>query len=273
MPVDRLADGSVVSFLDGRVRAQRVFAQAPLLEGPGQQDFPAAAPASSDGGSGAWLVYVNHEARGPEMLPALTERPKSFDEYLPGGGGDQVRLLHYGFKGGLGQPGTPIDVTEPGRDVWRPAVATAGDGSVLVVWTEKRDDNWDLFARRYDPKTSSFAPEQRLTDSPGPDTDGVLATASDGTIWMAWQSWSNGQADILLVPIGGNGRSSVRAPQDQRDAGQRMGAEHRRRQERSHPRCLRQLPGGKPRRRAADPRARRHAQPRRSRWRVRPRSR
>ena len=45
VPVDRLADGSVVSFLNDRVRVQRVFAQAPLLESPGQQDFPAAAPA------------------------------------------------------------------------------------------------------------------------------------------------------------------------------------------------------------------------------------
>ncbi len=211
LSVDRLADGSAVSLLDNRVRVQRVFPHTPLIEAAGQQDFPAAAPDTSDGGSGAWLVYVNHEPRGPEMLPALTEQPKSFDEYMPRGGGDQVRLIHYGFKGGLGGPGAPIDVTEPGRDVWRPAVASAGDGSILVVWTEKRDDNWDLFGRRYDPRNSSFSPERRLTDAPGPDTDGVLATAADGTIWMAWQSWNDGQADILLVPIGGDGRLS-RAP-------------------------------------------------------------
>jgi hypothetical protein len=209
LPVDRLADGAAVSLLNERVRAQRVFPHTPLLESPGQQDFPAATPATTDGGSGAWLVYVDHESRGPELLPALTERPGSFDEYVPKGGGDKVRLLHYGFMGGLGRPGTPIDVTEPGRDVWRPAIATARDGRVLVVWTEKRDDNWDLFARRYDPKTSSFSPEYRLTRSPGPDADAVLATAPDGTIWLAWQSWTDGQADILLVSIGDNGESST----------------------------------------------------------------
>ncbi len=47
----------------------------------------------------------------------------------------------------------------------------------LIVWTEKRGDNWDLFSRRYDPKTSSFSPELRITDQPGPDSDAVLATA------------------------------------------------------------------------------------------------
>ncbi len=208
VPLDRLADGSTTSLLNDRVRVQRVLPHSPLLEGSGQQDFPAAAPAMMDGGSGAWVVYVHHESRGPEMLPALHDRPEKFDEYMPSGGGDQVRLLHYGFKGGLGQPDTPVEVTEPGRDVWRPSVATAGDGSIVVAWTEKRGDNWDLFARRYDPKTTSFSPERRLTNAPGPDTDGVLAMAADGTVWMAWQSWSNGQADIHLIPIGADGSST-----------------------------------------------------------------
>ena len=94
---------------------------------------------------------------------------------MPTGGGDQVRLLHFQN----GKAGPPLDVTEPGRDVWRPAVATAGDGSVVVVWTEKRGDNWDLFSRRYDPKTSAFSPELRITDQPGTDSDAVLATAAE----------------------------------------------------------------------------------------------
>ncbi len=70
--LDRLAHGSIASALDGRVRLQRVFPHAPLIEGPGQQDFPAAVADSKDG---AWVVYVHHESRGPEQLPALTERP------------------------------------------------------------------------------------------------------------------------------------------------------------------------------------------------------
>ena len=143
------------------------------LKGPKQQDFPAAAADSQ--GAGAWIAAVWHEPRGPELLPAVNEQPKNFADSCPPAGGDQVRLLHFQN----GKAGEPLDVTEPGRDVWRPAVATAGDGSVVVVWTEKRDDNWDLFSRRYDPKTSSFSPELRITDQPGPDSDAVLATAAE----------------------------------------------------------------------------------------------
>ncbi len=58
----------------------------------------------------------------------------------------------------------------------------------------------------HDPKTGSFSTVERLTDQPGPDTDAVLATASDGTIWMAWQAWRGGQADIELAPLGKDGK-------------------------------------------------------------------
>jgi hypothetical protein len=197
--LDRLADGSVVSFLNDRVRAQRAFPHAPLWEGANQQDFPAAAPSAA--GSGAWVAAVWHEPRGPELLPAVTERLKSFADSVPTGGGDQVRLMHVSTEGGIAKSGEPLDVTVPGRDVWRPAVATAGDGSVFSVWTEKRDGKWNLFSRRYDPKPRSFAGEQRLTELAGPDSDAVLATAVDGTVWMAWQAWTGGQADILLAPL------------------------------------------------------------------------
>ncbi len=198
--VDRLADGTPLSFLNDRVSVQRVFPHAPLYEGPNQQDFPAATPDSQ--GAGAWIAAVWHEPRGPELLPAVRERPKDFAEFTPTGGGDQVRLFHFQN----GKPTAPLDVTEPGRDVWRPAVATAGDGGVIVVWTEKRGDNWDLFGRRYDPKTELFSPELRMTEQPGPDSDAVLATAANGTVWLAWQAWTSGQADILLVPLDGTGK-------------------------------------------------------------------
>ncbi len=92
-------------------------------------------------------------------------------------------------------------MTEPGRDVWRPSLAIAGDGGLLVAWTEKRDGHWDIYGRRFDPRAGSFSDERRLTDQAGPDADAVLASSGDGSVWMAWQSWSGGQADILLARL------------------------------------------------------------------------
>jgi hypothetical protein len=210
--LDRLAGGAIVSLLGNRVRAQRIFPHAPLLEGPRHQDFPVAVADRTT--AGAWVAYVEHEPRGPELLPAFTERPNDFADFVPTGGGDQIRLLQFSIRDGAGQAaGPPIDLTGAGRDLWRPAVAQEGDGSVLVVWTEKRGENWDLFGRRYDPRTRSLSAEERLTDQPGTDTDAVLATAADGTIWLAWQAWSDGQADILLRPLSAAGKP-VGAPFD-----------------------------------------------------------
>jgi len=202
--VDRLADGSAVSLLGDRVRAQRVLPHTAVVEGPGQDDFPAAAADAAS--ATVWVAYVHHEPRGPELLPAIAAAPEHFGDYAPTGGGDQVRLLRFAGGGGRWKASAPLDVTEPGQDVWRPAVAIAADGGVTVVWTEKRHDNWDVFARRYDSKTGSFSLVERLTDQPGTDTDAVLTTASDGTIWMAWQAWRGGQADIELAPLAKDGK-------------------------------------------------------------------
>src|SRR5262249_45877832 len=153
---------------------QRVFPHAPLFEGPFQQDFPAAA--ADPVGGGVWVVAVWHEPRGPELLPAVTERLKSFAELAPTGGGDQIRLIPVTLAGDGPTPGAPGDVTEPGGDRGRPSGATDSSGGVIAVWSENRDGNWDLYSRRYDSRIGAFGAEQRLTADPGPDCDAVLVT-------------------------------------------------------------------------------------------------
>jgi hypothetical protein len=194
VPVARVADGAVHRFLDGRVEAQRVPASVPVFDGPDQEDFPSAA---ADAAGNAWVAFVAHKARGPAILPPLRERPKTFVDFVPEGGGDQVRLIRFAD----GKPDEPIDVTAEGLDVWRPALAVAGDGAVVVAWSEFKDGNWDLHRRRYDPGERSWSEPKRLTTAPGADADVVLATAPDGKVWMAWQAWRDGQADILLARV------------------------------------------------------------------------
>ncbi len=56
-------------------------------------------------------------------------------------------------------------------------------------------------AHSYRPDTSNWSETRRLTEHAGTDTEPVLATTPDGKVWMAWQRWSDGQADILLAPL------------------------------------------------------------------------
>ena len=194
VPLADLESGRVRAYLDGKIEAQRVPPSVPLVTGPYQEDFPAAA---ADGQGGAWIAYVVHKPLGPEVFETYTARPKDFAVLAPKTGGDQIRLLRFAD----GKPGAPLDVTAEGLDVWRPSVAVDAAGAVVVAWSEKVDGNWDLYRRTYRPDTKSWSDRKRLTSGPGTDTHVVLATAPDGKVWMAWQSWQSGQADILLAPV------------------------------------------------------------------------
>jgi hypothetical protein len=204
VPLADMADGAAHRYLDRRVEAQRVPPRAPLAEGLGPEDFPAAA---ADPKGGAWVVYVVHKPFGPEVLESFTERPKEFADFVPKGGGDQIRLVRFAD----GRPGEPIDVTEPGLDVWRPAVALDGDGGVVVAWSENKEGNFDIYRRIYDPVKMSWSEVKRLTTDPGADADVVLAADPKLGVWMAWQAWRDGQADILLAAVDGpNGGTPYR---------------------------------------------------------------
>ncbi len=197
IPLADLADGAIHRYLDRRVAAQRVPPRAPLSEGPDPEDFPAAA---ADSKGGAWVAYVVHKPFGPEVLESFTERPRSFTGFVPEGGGDQIRLVRFA----RGRPGQALDVTGPGLDVWRPAVAVDSRGRVVVAWSENQRGNWDLYRRTYDPDQQSWSAVKRLTTTPGTDTDVVLASHPKLGVWMAWQSWRDGQANIYLAAVDGS---------------------------------------------------------------------
>jgi hypothetical protein len=197
VPLSELAGGQVRSYRDGKVEAQIVPPSVPLAAGPYQEDFPAAA---ADAQGAAWIAYVVHKPVGPEVFEAFTERLKNFDILNPKTGGDQIRLVRFDD----GKAGPALDVTAADLDVWRPAVAVDGAGAVVVAWSEKEKadgSNWNLYRRTYRPDTRTWSERKRLTNNPGTDTHVVLATAPDGKVWMAWQSWQNSQADILLAPV------------------------------------------------------------------------
>ena len=131
------------------------------------------------------------------MFETYTARPKDFADLAPKDGGDQIRLLRFAD----GKAGDPLDVTGAGLDVWRPAVAVDGPARSSSPGPRRATATGTSIAGPIDPTRRRGRSAKRLTTGPGTDTDVVLATAPDGKVWMAWQSWSDGQADILLAPV------------------------------------------------------------------------
>lgn len=191
-PLKDLLDGRPKHAMEGRVEAQLTPTAVPLVTDATEDDFPAAVM-GSDGS--AWVVYVAHAHFGPDASTAFDARPKDFSTLKPGEGGDQLKLIKFAD----GRPGTPMDVTSAGLDLWRPAI-TFTDQGLVVVWSERQGGNFDLFSRQYDIEAKSWGDPKRLTTNPGSDTDVVLTATSGGSI-MAWQAWREGKAQILLAPV------------------------------------------------------------------------
>ena len=72
-----------------------------------------------------WVVWMSHSDRRDEIsLRQYREGIWSNVVMVPGGSGD----------------------------VWLPQVAVDAENRPWVVWSARRNDNWDLFARRFDPR-------------------------------------------------------------------------------------------------------------------------
>ncbi|HID76156.1 MAG TPA: hypothetical protein EYP56_09200, partial [Planctomycetaceae bacterium] len=204
--LDALAPGRAVSALDGRVRIEEVASAWRVTEGPTENDFPACAVGPN---GDVWAVLVQHTPRGPVGLQSYRQRPKDFKDLEPQGGGDQIAVLRFDGR----RWSDPVAVTEPGLDVWRPGIAVDSGGRLCVVWTEKRDNNWDLYSKSIEPSQLSRAaaiPAKRLTADPGPDIGPVTAADREGRLWVAWQAWREGQADIWLMQLGGRTQKPLR---------------------------------------------------------------
>jgi hypothetical protein len=188
----RLVLGQTAAFLDGRVTVQRTPATASIAHGPLDEDFVAAAAGAGDA---VWAAYVEYDPGAP--IDEAATNDGRFDSLVAKGNGDRIRLMRY-----AGETWRAVGaVTEGGRDVQRPAVVTESGGAVWIVWSEQAGDNWDLYARRYDPQRSAFEPTRRLTTTAGTDFNAVAARDSNGRIWVAWQGWNDDQFDIWMQQL------------------------------------------------------------------------
>jgi hypothetical protein len=184
--------GTAKKFLEGQASISREEAATKLTGRDTDDDYPVMAKAK-DGT--VWLAYVEYTS-GPTVAP---ERIASagFGVLEPKGNGDRIRLMRFD-----GQTwSAPIDVTDGGRDVWRPAIAIDGQGAIVIAWAEKLDNDWSIYSRRYTPAAgdakgswSAIAP---VVNAPGSDFGVVAATDSSGKVWLAWQAFRGDNYEIL----------------------------------------------------------------------------
>jgi hypothetical protein len=193
----RLADvplGSSKAFLNGLAQVSRIASATTILSAPTEDDYPAAAIAP-DGKLYVAYVAFTH-GKDFRKRVALEEEPKDLSNLAEPTGGDQVLLLRLDGDRWAG----PMDVTPPGQDVFRSAMAIDKSGGVWVFWIAKRDGAWDLFTRRLTGET--WSPELRLTSTPEPDVFAAATTDSTGRVWVVWQAFRGLASNIMAARLG-----------------------------------------------------------------------
>lgn len=186
-----LEPGQPRVYLGGAVAVERIPASTRLSTGKTHDDFPALARAP-DGT--VWCAYVSYDVGDP--VDEQAARNGRFESLLARNNGDQIHLARYA----AGQWTHELAVTGERRDVWKPSVAVDASGNVWIVWSENVKGNWDVYARRYDPKQKQLGETLRVSSGKGPDTNAVAVGAKDG-VWVAWQGWSGSDFDIWLARL------------------------------------------------------------------------
>jgi len=110
--------------------------------------------------------------------------------------------------------GEAIAVTDKGADIYKSAVAVAGDGTVWVFWSQNKNykpfpnnpaANFDIWARSL--AGGKLGEAVKISESTENDIWPVAATDSAGKVWVAWQGARNGAFKILSRRQTGNGWS------------------------------------------------------------------
>ncbi len=96
----------------------------------------------------------------------------------------------------------PIPLTEydiPGM-VEYPDIAIAPDGVVYIVWADKREGEWDLYLKAYDPAANHLSNEIRITDEwEYADTRPCIDISEQGEIAIVWQRTQEGNTDLFYL--------------------------------------------------------------------------
>ena len=189
--------GTRKNYLQGAAHVERVPAWTRITNSADEQDYPVAA---ADRSGAVWVAYA--EFRHNPDHNNIRNATNQFDLMDAKTGGDQILVKRFAN----GQWGDPVPVTDPGGDLYRPAIAIDGQGRTWVFWSANQNGDFDLWGRAME--NGKPGPMIRISKAPGSDIDAVAATDSSGRVIVAWQGWRNGKATIFAVTQNGTSFSA-----------------------------------------------------------------
>ena len=194
----RFRVGVVLAFIVAAFAGWHVWRTAQVVEaGPP----PLMAAQQLPGGATMQATMVGHEFRQDD-LPAIATAPDggvwvAWLSFV--GDRDDIAIRHY--KNGAW--GNLQWVPNTSGDSWLPQVAVDSSNRVWVVWSQQDGNNWDIYARPFDPAKQEWGALERLTSDPLPDINPRLASNGKGSFALAWQGFRGKNSNIFLKTFDG----------------------------------------------------------------------
>ena len=146
-------------------------------------------------------VMVGHEFRQDD-LPSIAVAPDgslwvAWLSYV--GDRDDVAIRHYAE----GKWSNIHWVPNTSGDSWLPQIAVDTANRPVVVWSEQVKDNWDIYARRFDPAKQEWDKLERLTTNTLPDINPRVASNGKGKAALVWQSFRGKNSNIFFKSFDG----------------------------------------------------------------------
>ena len=95
---------------------------------------------------------------------------------------------------------------DPGWDA-NPSIIQTVDGKIWVVWQSDRFENYDIFYKTSSDGGLSWSSETQLTTDPDWDEMPSIEEARDGTLWLVWSSYRQGNQYDLYYKTSSDGVS------------------------------------------------------------------
>jgi hypothetical protein len=158
IPLKEVLAGVTVPLWNGEAEVRLVSTATPVVTGPTEDDFPAAAY-GPDGT--LWLAYNSYTLRDENRrieAPQFKEQPENFKALYKPEFADQLFVKYY--RGGKWSE--PMPVTGPKQDIVRCGIAAESNGDVWVVYSANRNGKYEVLAR-------CFSAKYRKQGDPGVD--------------------------------------------------------------------------------------------------------
>ncbi len=159
--------GKPLELLDGRMRVERVIPSRRMSDSLADDDYPAVT-IGPDGR--VWVAWIAFEDGTDTVQLRSSADGETWDD--------------------------PVTIGPPGEYYQVDLVATA-PGAVTAVVSAIRSGRVNLHRMEY--AIGGSLSEGALTDSPGPDTFPRMAAASNGDVYLVYQSGAEGHTDVSLL--------------------------------------------------------------------------